>query len=253
MSKRVLVTAGGSGLGLAIAKAFLEAGDYVHCCDVDSRLLAEFERLGVRATASVCDVAHGNAVEAMFSKFHRQVGPIEVLVNNAGIGGPRASIEKVTENDWSRCVAVNLTGAFHTLRYAIPVMKDRQRGSVINIVTASARTGLPGRTPYIASKWGLRGLTLNAARELGPYNIRVNGIFPGPVDNPRGRGLIERQAAEKGVSIEEATEQILSYVSMRTLVQPNDVAALCLFLASAAARHITGQEIAVDGNLEWEE
>ena len=161
-------------------------------------------------------------------------------------------VEDVSHADWQDTLRVNLTGAFLCLQHAARVMKRQQSGSIINISTVNARIGLPLRTPYVVSKAGLLGLTRNAARELGPHGVRVNAILPGIVDNPRGLGLIERHAREEGVDYETATRRVLGFVSMRTLIAPEEIADVAVFLASDRARHVTGQFISVDGNVEWE-
>jgi len=253
MSQSILVTAGASGIGRAIADRFLKAGDRVHVCDINQSLLDGYALEHNQLSTSLCDVGDPEQVQEMFAYIEKEIGCIDVLVNNAGIGGPSVPLECVGLDDWQQSLRVNLTGPFLTMKQVIPGMKRQKSGCIINIVTSSANTGLPNRTPYVASKCGLRGLTHNAARELGPYNIRVNGVFPGVVDNPRGRALIANQAKENGISEEDAKNEFLSYVSMRTMVDPSDIADMCHFLASAAARHVTGQEISVDGNVEWEQ
>ena len=132
-------------------------------------------------------------------------------------------------------------------------MKQQGSGCIINISTASAKTGLTYRLPYVASKVGVLGLTHNLARELGEYGIRCNTVLPGLMDNPRGRMLVDKLAAKKGISSEEAENEYVKYISMGTWIQPSEIADAACFLASDAAKHITAQEIAVDGNIEWEQ
>ena len=249
----MLVTAGGAGIGRAIAETFLRNGDRVHVCDIDAVALETLAEAFPNASLSDTDVGDEQQVERMFATIDERMDGLDVLINNAGIGGGRAPIEETDLADWQLSLQVNLTGPFLTIRRAVPAMKAQSSGCIINIVTTSAITGLPHRTPYVASKSGLRGLTHNAARELGPYNIRVNGVFPGAIDNARGRALIQKQAELKGVSMQAASEEFLSYISMRTMIDPQEIADMCLFLASPAARHVTGQEICVDGNVEWEQ
>jgi len=107
--------------------------------------------------------------------------------------------------------------------------------------------------PYVASKAAVNGLTYNIARELGPFNIRCNAILPGAVNNERGMGVVKKVAEDKGVPVQEFLEDALKYISMRTTVEPEEIADLAVFLASDKAKHISGQLIAVDGNMEWEE
>ena len=131
-------------------------------------------------------------------------------------------------------------------------MKAAGKGAIVNISTSSVRSGLPSRTPYIVSKFGLMGLTINAARELGPYNVRVNAVLPGYVDGPRSRAVAAALAAEQGVAVEAIRDRAVEFISMRTQVQPSDVAEMVWFLASPAARFVSGQFVGVDGNQEWE-
>jgi NAD(P)-dependent dehydrogenase (short-subunit alcohol dehydrogenase family) len=182
-----------------------------------------------------------------------RLGGLDVLVNNCGIAGPRGAIEDLSVEEWDRTIRVNLSGMFYALRAVLPVFKAQRAGCIINISTTSARTGLPRRLPYVASKAGVLGLTTNVAREVGPWNIRCNAILPGIVDNPRGRRIVAQVAAEKGVTAEAMETEFLRYTSMRSWVQPGEVADLAVFLASPGARHISGQLIGVCGNVEWEE
>jgi len=249
--QRVLVTAGASGIGRAIADVFLEAGAKVHICDIDQDALGgAVEQPGL--TGTLCDVANDGQVTSLFDDALSALGGLDVLVNNAGIGGGNASIEDIDPDLWRRTVDVNLNGMFYCIQKAAPVMKAQESGAIINISTVSTRTGMIDRLPYIASKHGVHGLTLNVARELGPYNIRCNAILPGLIDNDRGRGILAAKADADGVTLEEAETEYLKYVSMRCWIDPREVGDLALFLASDKAKHISGQFIAVDGHMEWE-
>ena len=252
MAERVLVTAGAAGIGLAIARAFLATGAQVFICDVDESAIAASLRGHTGLLGRVADIGDPRTVDELFADALSRMDGLDCLVNNAGVGGPRAAIEDVSHADWQETLRVNLTGAFLCLQHAARVMKRQQSGSIINISTVNSRIGLPMRTPYVVSKAGLLGLTRNAARELGPHGVRVNAILPGIVDNPRGRGLIERHAREEGVDYGTATQRVLGFVSMRTLIAPEEIADVAVFLASDRARHVTGQFISVDGNVEWE-
>ena len=141
---------------------------------------------------------------------------------------------------------------FYFIKNLTPVMKNNGSGSIINISTASVRTGMLNRLPYIATKEGVMGLTKNVARELGPWNIRCNAILPGLVNNDRGKKIIADKAKEEGKSISEMEEEYLKYISMRCWIHPREIGDLAVFLASEKAKHITGQFIAVDGHMEWE-
>lgn len=252
MTRRVLITAGASGIGLAIAEKFLETGARVHVCDIDGAAVEKIRDKHKDLSASVCDVADADQVKAMANEAMGAMDGLDVLVNNAGIGGGDALLENTDEEMWRRTMDVNLSGAFYCLKACVPHFKDQQSGAVINISTVSVKTALPGRAPYIASKQGLMGLTHNAARELGPFNVRCNAILPGLIKGPRAIRIVEGKAKDWNVSYEEAEERYLRYVSMRCWIEAAEVGDLAVFLASDKARHITGQFIAVDGNMEWE-
>ncbi len=252
MSQRVLVTGAGAGIGRAIAEAFLASGARVAICDVDAAVLDEMRAEHPDLITELADVSDSADLGRLFDQVNLKWGGLDVLVNNAGIGGPRALIEETDVDEWQKCVDVNLTGAFMAMKLAIPAMKAQRSGCIINISTSSARTGLPGRGAYVASKAGLIALSNNTAREVGAWNIRCNAILPGLIDNTRGRALIEQFARERDLPLEKAEETFLSFVSMRTMIHPTEIAALCIFLASDGARHISGQSISVDGNMEWE-
>lgn len=251
--KKVVVTAGGSGIGLAIAKKFLSEGAQVFICDIASQSLELALSKNVGLLGAVADVGDPPSVEALFEKAITSMNGIDVLVNNAGIGGPRATVENINYADWDDCIRVNLSGMFYCAKQVIPAMKAKGSGSIINISTSSAKTGLPNRLPYVASKVGVLGLSHNLARELGEFNIRCNTILPGLMDNPRGRDLVAHYAHANMLSTDEAESKFLKYISLKSWIEPSEIADMVFFLTSEAARHITGQEIAVDGNCEWEQ
>jgi NAD(P)-dependent dehydrogenase (short-subunit alcohol dehydrogenase family) len=248
-----LITASGSGIGAAIAGRFVSAGYQVCVCDIAGETArATAVNLGSGCLAVETDVSEPKQVADLFGRCIEWGHRLDVLVNNAGIGGPRAALEETDFDEWTRTMAVNLTGAFNCIKAAVPTMKSQGEGCIINISTASVRTGLPLRTAYVASKAGLMGLTLNAARELGPSNIRCNAILPGLIRNARGKKLVRTYAAEKGLTAKEASIQMSAFVSLRTWIEEDEVGDVAVFLASREARHITGQYLGVDGNLEWE-
>jgi NAD(P)-dependent dehydrogenase (short-subunit alcohol dehydrogenase family) len=250
--RRVLVTAGGFGIGRAIAERFVAAGARVFVCDIADEALADIKAKQPAIGALRADVGDAAQVAALFAQVDSALGGLDVLVNNAGIGGPKAALDEIEISDWEATIRVNLSGTFYCTQQAARRMKAQRSGCIINISTASVRTGLPLRAPYVASKAGVQGLTHNTARELGPYNIRCNAILPGAIDNPRGHALVERRARELGIGVAEAEAQKLQYVSMRSRVSPEEVGDMCVFLASDGGRHVSGQMIGVCGNSEWE-
>ena len=250
--QRVIVTAAGAGIGRAIAEAFCRNGARVHICDLSKASIKETLLTNPMMSGSVIDISKPDQVDTLFRDVIDSLGGVDVLVNNAGIGGPKAPLDEIEDDDWDLTIRVNLNGAFYCTKRAVKYMKEQRNGCIINISSASARTGLPFRAPYVASKVGLQGLTRNAARELGPYNISCNAILPGAIDNERGHMLIKKMAESKNQSIEEAEEKRLSYISMRTRINPSEIGDTAVFLANEG-RHISGQEIGVCGNSEWEE
>ncbi|MEP6701757.1 MAG: SDR family oxidoreductase [Betaproteobacteria bacterium] len=248
--KRVLITAGAAGIGRAMAAVFVAAGARVHVCDIDVAALDQFRIDFPQITTSTTDVANDAAVGALFDDVLRALGGLDVLINNAGIAGPTARIEEMATADWERCIAVNLHSVFYCTRRAVPLLKVAGGGSIINLSSAAGRLGLPLRTPYSASKFGIVGLTETLAMELGPEKIRVNCIQPGYVEGDRIDRVIAAKAAARGVSIETQRHDFLSRVSLRTTVTAGDIAKMALFLAADAGRHISGQALSVCGNVE---
>ena len=250
--KTALITGGAAGIGRAVADCFAESGYNVHVCDIKSDLIEAISEEDNQITGSVCDVGKPDQVKELIDQFLRKYSGVDVLVNNAGIPGGNARIEDIELSTWNKTLDVNLSAMFYFIQNLTPFMKNNGAGTIINISTASVRTGMLNRLPYIATKEGVMGLTKNVARELGPWNIRCNAILPGLVDNDRGKKILAATAKEEGKSISEMEEEYLKYISMRCWIHPREIGDLAVFLASEKAKHITGQFIAVDGHMEWE-
>ena len=247
----VMVTAGAGGAGLVIARAFAAAGAHVAVCDIDVAAISRAEAEGFLAIEA--DVAREDDVGAVFAAAEARHGPVEVLVNNVGIAGPTAPVETVSLADWERTIAANLTSHFLCIRRAVPAMKAAGDGLIVNISSGSAKVGLPLRTPYVVSKGAVLSLTTTLARELGPAGIRVNAILPGAIRGERVTRIVRDKAAALGMEAADYERALLRYISLRTMVEPEDIAAMAVFLASDGGKRISGQAIGVDGNLEWEE
>lgn len=250
--QNVIITAGASGIGYATLECFLETGARVAICDIDQQKLEEVKERYPDVMIARVNVAESEEVRTFVEDVASGFGSIDAVVNNAGIAGPTAAIEDIADEDWLPSFDVNIHGVFYLLRSVVPVMKAQESGAIINISTGSTFTLPLNRSPYIASKWAVEGLTRAAARELGPSNIRVNGIRPGVVDGERMRRVLAEIAKRDNTTIEALEEDMLGYVSMRTKVQPQDIGNMAVFLASDKAAHISGQLVAVDGNIEWE-
>jgi NAD(P)-dependent dehydrogenase (short-subunit alcohol dehydrogenase family) len=246
----VLVTGAGSGIGRAIAEAFIAEGCTVHICDIDSGAVADFLSANPTATATVGDVSRVDDVDRTVTDLLQHTDELDVLVNNTGVAGPIAAVEDIEPAEWDRTLAIDLNSHFYFTRRVAPLMKKAGGGSIINIASSAALHGCPFRSPYSASKWAMLGLTKTWAMELGPSGVRVNAICPGSVDGERIRGVIERDAKAQGKSQEEIRQSYLQQSSMRTFIDPEDVANLALFLASDAGAKISGQALGLDGHTE---
>jgi NAD(P)-dependent dehydrogenase (short-subunit alcohol dehydrogenase family) len=252
MQETVIVTGGADSVGRVIAEQFSARGARVHICDVRADAVDATLAANPGMTGTVANVGDPAQVAQVIEDARRAFGDVSVLVNNVGIGGPRAALEDISDEAWRETLDVNVGGMFQFMKHVVPAMKRNRHGAIINFSTGSTRTRLPMRTAYVVSKAAVESLTLNAARELGPFNVRCNAILPGMIDNERMRGIIARNASESGRTPEDVESEYLQYISLRTKVQPEDLAQMVLFLASSQASKVTGELIAVSGNLEWE-
>jgi NAD(P)-dependent dehydrogenase (short-subunit alcohol dehydrogenase family) len=247
--KRVLITAGAGGIGMALARAFHANGARVYICDIDDAALARAAAELPGLITRRCDVGDRAAVGALVVDAVKQLGGLDVLLNNAGIGGPTKPVHELDPADWDAVLRVNLTGAFDVARLAIPEL-IRSRGVIINMASAAGRFGYANRSPYSASKWALIGFTKTLAMELGEHGVRVNAIAPGAVAGERAERVFAGRAQASGRSIAEEKLLGLANQSLKELVDPADIAALAVFLASDAGKSISGQVVPIDGNMQ---
>jgi NAD(P)-dependent dehydrogenase (short-subunit alcohol dehydrogenase family) len=245
---RVLVTAGASGIGASVASAFAETGAAIHICDIDDDALATFQKKNPSCRATHADVADPPQVTALFEIQRAEFNGLDVLINCAGIAGPTAGVDAITEQEWTRTVEVNLNGQYRCLHHAVPMLRESKAANIICISSIAGRIGIPWRTPYVATKWAIVGIAKALAIELGPDNIRVNAVLPGIVEGPRMDGVISARARLEGVDEKAMREEYLNSISLHRMVTADDVALMCLFLCSPAGRNISGQAISVDGN-----
>ncbi|SAL03507.1 3-ketoacyl-ACP reductase [Caballeronia fortuita] len=253
---RVLITGGASGIGLVIARAFIDAGARVHVCDASREAIDELTKAEANLecnaiTSTHADVADKDAVERVFADVQRELGGLDVLVNNAGIAGPTGGIDELDANEWEQTIDVNLNAQFYFARRAVPLLRDAHGGgTIIALSSVAGRLGYAFRTPYAATKWAVVGMTKSLAIELGPSNIRVNAIQPGIVKGPRIERVIAARAKQLNIPYEEMEKQYLAKISLRRMTTPEEVAATALFLCSPAGSGISGQAISVCGNVE---
>jgi NAD(P)-dependent dehydrogenase (short-subunit alcohol dehydrogenase family) len=234
-----LITGGGAGIGAAIAAALRRDGAQVLTVDVDPSTGADV----------VADVSVTADVERTFDEVRARLGGLDLLVNNVGVAGPTAAVDEMDPDEFDRCVQVNLGSAFRCTRAAVPLLRER-KGSIVNISSTAGLFGYPLRSPYAAAKWGVIGLTKTWAMEFGPEGVRVNAICPGSVGGPRMDGVIAREAAVRGVDEADLRRRYEGQVSMRTFIDGTDVAEAVIWLASPAARFVSGVILSVDGHTE---
>ncbi|KZY46302.1 3-oxoacyl-[acyl-carrier-protein] reductase, partial [Roseovarius sp. HI0049] len=189
-------------------------------------------------------------MQAFFDEVEASFDGIDVLCANAGTGGPAGRIEDLDYGEWQACIGVNLNGAFLACRWAARLMRAQGSGLILITTSTSGFHGVPFRSPYVAAKWGLVGLTKTLAMELGPAGVRVNAIAPGAVEGARMERVLQMEAKASGLTVEETRALYVKGTSLRTWVTGDDLADMALFLASPAAGKVSGQVLAVDGHTE---
>jgi 3-hydroxybutyrate dehydrogenase len=248
-SKRALVTGSTSGIGLATARALAGAGAQVVIngfgdADAITAICEELSQAsGAEARHVAADLTRREGVEQMMA----EAGPIDILVNNAGMQHV-APVEEFPVDKWDAIIALNLTAAFDACRLAVPHMKATGWGRIISTGSAHSLTASPFKAAYVSAKHGLAGLTKTLALELAETNITVNMISPGYVWTPLVENQIPDTMAARGLSREEVIKDVmLERQPSKRFVQPEDCAAMALFLCGEAAANITGANYNIDG------
>jgi len=237
-------------LGRAFAEAFLAQGAQVAVVDRDTTALAKLSKTHPECVTMEADVTDEAGLAETLSFAKASFGGLDVICANAGTGGPAGPLETLDAQEWRDCVDVNLTGAFLTAKHAIPMLKEQGSGLILFTTSTAGQWGYPNRSPYSAAKWALVGLTKGLAMELGEFGIRVNAIAPGSVEGDRMERVLSMEAKARDIDPEVVRAEYVKGVSMKTWVTADDIAATATWLASDAARRISGQVIAVDGNTE---
>jgi 3-hydroxybutyrate dehydrogenase len=251
MVKTVLITGSTSGIGLGIAREFAKAGYSISFNGLEKNgaeiAVAVGKEFNVKIIFSDANLLDVSSIEKYIAETEKNLGPIDVLVNNAGIQHV-SEIENFPVEKWNAIIGLNLTAAFHTTRLVLAGMKKRNWGRVINIASAHGLVASEFKSAYVAAKHGLVGFTKVTALEGAPFGITANAVCPGYVDTPLVRNQIADQAKTHNMSEKDVIEKVmLSKQAVKKFVKTESLGALCVFLAGEHAELITGISIPVDG------
>jgi NAD(P)-dependent dehydrogenase (short-subunit alcohol dehydrogenase family) len=241
--KRAVITGAGSGIGRAMAILFARQGAFVHALDVSEALAAEVVReirdAGGQASPHVCNVADYEAVMDTFSA----IGPIDILVNNAGIAHIGRA-DTTSEADFDRVMSVNVKGVYHCLHAAIPQLRSRGGGVIVNMASVASWVGVADRFAYSTAKGAVMAMTLSVAKDYIKDGIRCNSISPGRVHTPFVDGFLARNYPGQE---SEMFEKLSKTQPIGRMAKPEEVAALALYLCSEQASFVTGTDFPIDG------
>jgi NAD(P)-dependent dehydrogenase (short-subunit alcohol dehydrogenase family) len=235
--RAAVVTGAARGIGLATAERLSREGARVLLSDVDPGLAEAAKALGQPYV--VADLAERGAVEALFDTADREVGPLDVLVNSAGVIGRAVKLADLAEAEFDRVMRINLNATLLTTQAAARRMTPRRSGAIVNLASVAAVMAGGDQIPYAVSKAAVKQLTAMSALSLAPYGVRVNAVAPGPVDTPM-------VAAVTGAG-EEGLKRVLSRIPLGRIARPEEIAAIVAFLASDDASYLTGQTLFADG------
>jgi 3-hydroxybutyrate dehydrogenase len=251
--KTAIVTGSTSGIGLGIAKKLAESGANIvlnglgdHAAIEETRAdIAREHNVGV--SYSDADMTSAEAIGEMIAQAAKDFGGVDILINNAGIQYV-APVEEFPPEKWDAIIAINMSSAFHATRLAVPGMKEKNWGRIVNIASAHALVASPYKSAYVTAKHGIAGLTKTVALEVAEHGITVNAICPGYVLTPLVEKQIPEQAKARGITEDEVIRDVLLAAQpTKRFVEVTEVAALAAFLCSEDARSITGTTLPIDG------
>ncbi len=249
--KNAIVTGSTSGIGHGMALALAKAGANVIINGLGSEVeiaqaTKEIAATGVRVVYDPANMLKPNQIVGMVERCEKELGSVDILINNAGIQHV-SPVEDFPVEKWDAIIAINLTSAFHSTRAAIPGMKKRNWGRIINLCSAHSLVASPFKSAYVAAKHGLAGFTKTVALEVATTGITVNAISPGFVMTPLVAKQIPELAKARGFSEEDAKKEILASQPSGRFASIEDIGALAVFLASDAGASITGSNYSIDG------
>jgi 3-hydroxybutyrate dehydrogenase len=249
--KTALVTGSTSGIGLAIAKALAEGGAHVMMnglgtAEENKAAIDTVRKFDGNVAFDGANMLRPDEIGTMVAKAESLFGKVDIIVNNAGIQHV-APIETFPVEKWDAVLAINLSSAFHTIRAAMPGMKSRNFGRIVNIASAHSLTASPFKTAYVAAKHGIAGLTKAVALEAAEYDITCNAVSPGFVWTPLVEKQIPDLAKSEGISLEEAKNKVLTRQPTHRFITVEEVAATVAYLAHPATKSVTGTNISIDG------
>lgn len=252
-NRNAVVTGSTSGIGLATVRELAGRGCHVMVngfgdrAEIDRTCAEIAERSGTRIVYSAADLSRPEEARAMMAEAANLLGPVDILVNNAGIQHV-AALHEFPDDKWDLLLAVNLSAAFHTIKAAVPAMRERGWGRIVNTASVLGMVGAPHKPAYVAAKHGIIGLTKSVSIEVAGHGITCNAVCPGTVLTP----IIERQIAQQAQVTGLPEDQVLKAVFLEKmptgrLIGPEEIAAAIAFLCSDAAASITGAILPVDG------
>jgi len=241
-----VITGAGSGIGRAIATALAADGATVVATDIDSAPAKATSDSISGANGYRLDVASVDSARSVLSQIEADIGPIEILVNNAGVSS-MAPIWELTERDWDFNFDVNAKGVFIVTQAVLPGMMERKRGTIVNTASMAGKKGVPLLAHYAASKWACIGFTKSAAVELGPYGIRVNCVCPGYVATSMQERELVWESEARGMTIDEVTAEYIGKTPLGRMQSAADVARVVAFLACDESEFLTGAAIDITG------
>ena len=252
-NKKIIISAAANGIGWSIAQECMLNGAIIYITDKNKESLDKISKHKLYEKQLFLDRVNSEnfqEVENYFNKIKNKVDSIDALINNVGIAGPTGKLEELNINDWKETLDININSHFYFTKFSIPLLKNNNGGSIINLSSTAGLFGFPLRSPYATSKWAIIGMTKTLAMELGENNIRVNAICPGSVAGDRMKKVIKAKAQSLGVKEENLQKDYESMVSLKSFVDKKDISNMAVFLLSEEAQKISGQVMTVDGNTE---